>query len=307
LLLWSTAAAMAVLASWLANRVYPYAFSKSREGTKRSVSGFHPVETLAWLFSRPLAPASRVIVGKDVRTFFRDNTQWSQLFLLLALIMVYLYNFSVLPLRKSPIQTFYLQNIISFLNIGLASFVIASLAVRFVFPAVSQEGFAWWIIRSSPLSLRRFLWTKFWLYAPPLLLVGEVLVVLSNYLLNVTPFMMAVSTATMLFIAPALTGLGIGLGAVYPRFETENLAQVATGFGGMIYMILSALFVALVVLLEAWPVYLLFMSSVKGASPSVWKLALVAACFLAVIAAALTALFVPMRLGRIRLLARESR
>ena len=34
---------------------------------------------------------------KDIKTFLRDSTQWSQLFLLLALIVVYLYNFKVLP------------------------------------------------------------------------------------------------------------------------------------------------------------------------------------------------------------------
>jgi len=306
LLLISTAAAFSVLASWIAGSVYAYGFSKSQEAARRALTRFNPVEILTWLVGRPLAPASRVLIAKDVRTFFRDNTQWSQLLLLLALIVVYLYNFSVLDLKKSPIPTFYLQNIISFLNIGLASFVAASLAVRFVFPAVSQEGFAYWIIRSSPLTLKRFLWTKFWIYAPPLIIVAEILIVLSNYLLNVTSFMMVISTATIFLIVLGLVGLAVGLGAVYPRFEAENLAQVATGFGGMIFMILGAIYVAVIVTLEAWPVYAIFMAQLRGLAWPVWKIAVIGFCFLGVIAVNLAAVFVPMYLGLNRLAAREA-
>ncbi|MDY6852700.1 MAG: hypothetical protein SV487_11595, partial [Thermodesulfobacteriota bacterium] len=305
-LLLSTAAAVAVIASWAAALVYGHGFSKSQEAARRTIAGFNPIDLLIYLVERPFAPPSRVLIGKDIRTFFRDNTQWSQLLLLLALIVVYLYNFSVLDLKKSPIPTFYLQNIISFLNIGLAAFVAASLGVRFIFPAVSQEGFAYWIIRSSPLTVKRFLWTKFVIYAPPLLIVAEILVVLSNYLLNVTPLMMAVSTVTMFFIVLGIVGLGVGLGAAYPRFEAENMAQVATGFGGMVFMIFSAVYVAVIVTLEAWPVYTIFTANFRGEPLPAWKTALIGLCCLGVLAANLAAVFAPMRAGRQGLLARES-
>ena len=305
-LLWSTAAAFAVMASWAAHVVYAYAFSKSQEGARRVVGSFNPVEFLILVAGKPLAPASRVIIAKDIKTFFRDNTQWSQLLLLLALVIIYLYNFSVLDLKRSPISTFYLQNTISFLNIGLASFVIASLGVRFVFPAVSQEGFAYWIIRSSPLDLKRFLWTKFWIYAPPLVVVAELLIILSNYLLNVTTFMMVISTVTIFFLVLGIVSLGVGLGAVYPRFEAENMAAVATGFGGMIFMIISAIYVALVIILEAWPVYVIFMAQVRGVALSHWKIFGLAICLLGVVSAHVAAVLIPMSMGRQRLLAREA-
>ena len=304
-LLWSTAAALSVIASWTANALYGYGFSKSQEGARRIIAGFNPIDFLTWAAGRPFALASRVIIVKDIKSFFRDNTQWSQLLLLLALIVIYLYNFSVLDLKRSPISTFYLQNIISFLNIGLASFVVASLAVRFVFPAVSQEGFSYWIIRSSPLSLKRFMWTKFFIYAPPLIIVAEILIVLSNWILNVTPFMMAISTVTIFFIVLGIVGLGVGLGGVYPRFEAENIVAVATGFGGLIFMILSAIYVALIVTLEAWPVYVIFMTMLRGQPPSTWKLFLIGLCALGIIAANIAAVFVPMRLGLEGLRARE--
>jgi ABC-2 type transport system permease protein len=306
-LLSSTAAALAVIASWVSAALYDQGFSKSQEGARRLIRKLNPVEYLIRVYGRFFHPASRQLIAKDIRTFFRDNTQWSQLLLLLALIVIYLYNFSVLDLQRSPIVTFFLQNVISFLNIGLASFVVASLAVRFVFPAVSQEGFSYWIIRSSPLSLTRFLWTKFAIYAPPLVLVAEALIVLSNRLLNVSPFMMALSAATIFFLTLGIVSLGVGLGAVYPRFETENLAQVATGFGGFIFMVTSALYVALVVVLEAWPVYTLLRAEAYDAPLESWRIGLMILCFAAAAAINVAVVFQPMRMGRRHLLAREAR
>lgn len=307
IMLISTAAAMATAASWLANAIYGQGYSKAQEGARQqAVAGFDPVHSLAQLFALPFASNSRALVVKDIKTFFRDNTQWSQLLLLVAMIVIYLYNFMVLDLRKSPVPTFHLQNILSFLNIALAAFVVASLGVRFVFPAVSMEGFSWWIIRSSPMSLNRFLWTKYSMYLWPLLIVAEILIVLSNYLLDVTPMMMIISTITVFFLTLGIVGLGVGLGAVYPRFEAENIAAVATGFGGIIYMIACAIYVALVVMMEAWPVYILFRSQLYGFNIHMWQKVLIGLCFAGVMVVNAAAVFAPMHLGKKRLMARES-
>ena len=51
----------------------------------------------------------------------------------------------------------------------MAGFVMATVSVRFVFPAVSAEGAAFWIIRTAPISLRDFLWSKFWTGLVPVL------------------------------------------------------------------------------------------------------------------------------------------
>ena len=73
---------------------------------------------------------------------------------------------------------------------GLATFVLTAVAARFVYPAVSMEGEAFWIVRSSPVKIRTLLWIKFCLYYVPLLILTEILIVVSNILLHVTPFMM---------------------------------------------------------------------------------------------------------------------
>jgi len=120
LLTWSTAGAMTVINIWVAGVIYFNGFSKSQEAKRRSRSGKKVLDWFTHLLRRPMGEDLASIVDKDIRTFFRDNTQWAQLFLLGALVLVYLYNFSVLPLEKSPIRLDFLQNEIAFLNMGIA-------------------------------------------------------------------------------------------------------------------------------------------------------------------------------------------
>lgn len=264
LLLWSTACAMVVIDIWIAGLIYFNGFSKAQEAKRRNRAGRKILEKMVSAITRPLGSDTTSLIAKDVRTFFRDNSQWSQLLLLGALVVVYIYNFSVLPLERSPIKSIYLQNALAFFNIGLAGFVISALSARFIFPAVSSEGNAFWIILSSPLSSKRFLWSKYFAYLLPMLFLAEVLIIYTNYLLKVTAFMMVLSSVTIFFLVFGIVSLGIGLGAVYPNFKHENIAKVATGFGGVMYMITSSMFIALVIILEAGPVYTILSAHFKG-------------------------------------------
>ena len=297
LLLWSTASAMVVMALWMAGLIYFNGFSKAQEAKRRSPAGRRILEKIVALITRPLGPEITSLIAKDIRTFFRDNSQWSQLLLLAALVVVYLYNFSVLPLERSPIKSIYLQNALSFLNIGLAGFVISALSVRFIFPAVSSEGQSFWIILSSPLSPRRFLWSKYLAYLLPMLILAEVLITYTNYLLEVTPFMMALSSVTIFFLVFGIVALGVGLGAVYPNFQHENIAQVATGYGGLIYMITSSVFIASVIVLEAGPVYTILSAHFKGEAITHFQWVWIVSSFILVVLLNIFAVQRPMAAG----------
>ncbi|MBL7224668.1 MAG: hypothetical protein ISS59_00920 [Desulfobacteraceae bacterium] len=297
LLTWATAASAVVINVWIAHFIYFDGFSKSQEAKKRRAGGKKLLDLIIMSVSKPFGKDLSAIISKDIRVFFRDNTQWSQLLLLTALIVVYLYNFSVLPLDKSPIRLDFLQNELAFLNMGLAGFVLSAICTRFVFTAVSAEGEAYWIIRSSPMRLKRYLWGKYIFFVFPILILAEVLIVATNYLLDVTPFMMILSSVTIGFMAFGIVALGIGFGAIYPKFNHENIGQVSTGFGGFLYMIISSLFIGLIVILEAGPVYMLFMSQVRGSviSPIEWLFIVLS--FSAVIVINSVAIFRPMKIG----------
>lgn len=243
----------------------------------------------------------RAFALKEIRTFLRDQTQWPQLFLLAALVVLYLYNFSVLPLERAPVQIVYLQNLFSFLNMGLAAFVLTAVAARFVFPAISIEGGAFWIVKSAPLSARTYLWIKFMIYFIPLLLLSELLVVATNILLRATPFMMTLSVTTMFFLAPGVVSLALCLGALYPDFSSENPAQSVTSVGGLIYMTLCAGFITSVIALEAGPVYTIFMGGMRGVSLSTLQWVWLGGSFSAAVTLCFLAFAVPMRIAVRRL------
>ncbi|MDI6754404.1 MAG: hypothetical protein QME78_08420 [Thermodesulfobacteriota bacterium] len=296
-LLWSTAGATVVLGNWASRALFFDGWSKSQEARRARFTQTPLINRVLRSMSRPLNSRIRALTIKDFKSFFRDTTQWSQLILLTALVVVYLYNFSVLPLDKSPMPTFFLTNLISFLNMGLAGFVLSAIAGRFAFPAVSQEGFSFWIIRASPVSMQSFLWSKFWSSLVPLLIFAEVLIYLSNCFLQVTPFMMVLSAVTIFFMTFGIVGLGVGLGAIYPRFRVENAAQIVSGFGGIFYMIFSMIYVGAVVVLEAWPVYTIFMGAFHQRALSISDWAGIALSFTAVAVLMGAAVIIPMRLG----------
>src|SRR5467141_701748 len=234
-LLWTTAAAFVTLGAVLHRALYAQGFTKAQEGAERFIRGglwrWTVGSLLGWL---PVA--KREFVLKDIKLFFRDTTQWSQLILLAVLVVVYLFNIQALPLHRGEPVGFFYVNLVSFLNLGLAGFVLASIAARFIFPAVSLEGRQMWLLRSSPLDLRALLWSKYWVGTVPLLVLALLLTGLTNVLLEVGPFMMVMGLVTICGLTFAIAALALGFGALYPQFETENAAQIPTSFGGLVYM-----------------------------------------------------------------------
>ncbi|MGD8740787.1 MAG: hypothetical protein PVG34_10775 [Desulfobacterales bacterium] len=281
----------------LADAIYFKGFSKTQNAPARLFKKNVVGDRIFNFLPGPI----KSFTAKEIKTFLRDQTQWTQIFLIAALVVIYVYNFKVLPLEKSPIRTVYLQNLFSFLNMGLALFVLTAVAARFAYPAVSMEREAFWLVKTSPLSIRTFLWIKFFIYYFPLLILTEVLIVATNILLQVTPFMMTLSTLTVFFTVPGIVAMGVGLGAAYPDFKAENPTQTITSFGGLVFMIFCAGYIGLVVLIEAGPVYNLFMAGIRNNVISLSTWIWIFGSFILVLILSVLATCLPMRFGERRL------
>ena len=259
-----TSMAAVVMGTWVNRKTYNYSFTKTQEVGRSRFAGSSLLERMiavyAFIFPRQL----KQIISKDVKTFLRDITQWSQIFLLFALIVIYVYNFKVLPVAGSYIPTVYLTNLLAFLNLGLSGFVVSAVAARFVFPAVSLEGNAFWLIRSSPLGLKGYLWSKFWISFFPLLLLGEILIVLTNAFLDAHLLIRWVGVCTIFVLTLTITALGIGVGAAYPKFQWENVSKIPASFGGIIFMVLAMTFIAVILVIEWRPVYLIVLALLRN-------------------------------------------
>jgi ABC-2 type transport system permease protein len=297
-ILFSFSSALICLNVIIARFIYFKGYSKSQTAQSRLIAGNNQ---FIYRLTNKISGPVRAVLIKEMKTFWRDQTQWSQLFLIAALIVIYLYNFSVLPFDQSPMKAHYIENVFSFLNIALAAFVMTAIGARFVFPSISHEGMSFWIIQSSPISIKTYLWIKWIGYFIPLIVLSELLIITTNILLHVNPFMKILSVITMLCITPGIVATGIGLGAAYPDFKSENPTQTVTGFGGLMYMFCSSAFFGSVVLLETGPVYIFFKSHFRFEFFSNTDIAIIILCFLLALLICVMMLYLPMRFGERRL------
>jgi len=293
--LWTTALGLTVLLGAANERWYFTGFSKAQEARK---ARFTRLAILDRVMPRlGLSPVRRHLLTKDLKVFLRDVTQWSQLLLLCALVLVYLYNFRVLDLERVPYMSGVIKNFYAFVNLGMAGLVMATVAVRFVFPAVSAEGGAFWIIRTAPISLADFLWSKFWTGFVPVLVLTELLTIVANELMGVDPFLKVICALAIVFMSLALVGLATGLGARYPRFRADNITQVAGSFGGVTFMVGAVLFLVIVIVLVGWPSSTFLWHRFRRARLSDLEQALMAASFLAAAGVSLATWWLSMRSG----------
>ncbi len=281
----------------VADSIYFKGFSKSQSAQVRLIKQ----SSIGVNLFKILPAQIRALAVKEIKTFFRDQTQWSQLFLIAALVVIYIYNFNVLPIEKSPIKTIYLQNLLAFLNMGLALFVLTAITGRFAYPAVSSEKNAFWIVKSAPGTIKKFLWVKFFIYYFPLLILAEILIIFTNILLNVTTFMMVLSIVTVFFLVPGIVAMGIGLGAAYPDFKAENPTQTVTSFGGLVFMILCAGYIGIVIVIEAGPVYSIFMAEINRRDLSILNWLWIIMSFTIAFTLSILAIILPMNFGERKL------
>jgi len=195
------------------------------------------------------------IFNKEIKVFLRDSVEWSQLFMIAALVVIYLYNFKLLPIEKAAFSEQFITNLISFLNIGLAGFIMTSLSARFVFSSIGAEGGAFYHIKSSPISLRRFLLYKYLFYAIPFTILSLTLIIMSNKILHIVGPMWWISVLTNLFITWVVIGLALGFGAMYANFKAENKTVAMGSMGAILFLLFATTFQIIIIFIGANPIY----------------------------------------------------
>jgi len=243
-----------------ARATYFVAFVRARESMAPVALGSAwATRMLDTLFARASLPM-RAMIAKEVRVLARDVAQWSQLFLMAALMFIYLYNIRMLPLGGDARAT-----IVAYANLGMAGFVVAAICLRFAFPSVSSEGKAFWMLRTAPISYREFLRVKVLVYAAPLTLLALILTAFANVMLDANAVVWTFTMFGASLLAVTLVSLGVGMGALSPQFDAENPLQVGLSLGGFAYMALSLGYVGGMMLLMAQPIMRYFFWKIFGA------------------------------------------
>jgi ABC-2 type transport system permease protein len=232
----------------LQRRYYLKLYDKLNKGGRGTYSS-------SWKKS-PLPDGVNALWRKEIKTFLRTPSQWSQLLIIGALVVVFVINMKMIPLAQPAIKT-----AVSFLNLGLAVFIVAGLSSRFTFPSIPIEGPGMIHLVASPMARRRFFSFKFYFYFFPQLLVGLALFGAGDLALGFDGFTRLVGGV---FILPAvffLTTLALFFGVRIREISPLSAQHVIVSRQGISFMLWSMIYLTLCLLALARPVFLFYSRS----------------------------------------------
>lgn len=226
--------------SWLAVKIVGRWFLLAYDRVQASGSRSHyngrltrrVAEILFWYLQDDL----RELALKDLRSFLRDPTQWSQLLILVGLLGLYVVNIPNVPIRLSD---FDFQLLIAFLNLTAISLILATFTSRFVFPLVSLEMHQMWLVGLLPMPRGKLLIPKVAFAMTVTLVSGGGVLLLAATLSDLSFEVTLVNLVIIVAVCLGLCGMAVGLGARFPMRDERNHAKIANGLGGTINLIAS--------------------------------------------------------------------
>jgi ABC-2 type transport system permease protein len=230
----ATVAALGVGAALARGYARTYARAQERTAVART-------SARAW----PRAPVALLWV-KDVRLFARDAKEWSQLLMLAALVVLYLYN-----IHRMPVDVAGFGAIVAFINLGVLGFMLAALNLRFTFSAMALEGPGLWTLLKAPVPRSRLLWAKVLFTLPPLAGFGVLLTLLAGAMLHLPRAMLALNLGVALLYALVLHPLALAFGLKQYRPPEDDPVRMALSPGGLLYLAASFCYVLLGLALSA--------------------------------------------------------
>jgi ABC-2 type transport system permease protein len=198
----------------------------------------------------------RLIIIKDIKTFFRDPAQWTQILIFFGLLGVYFINIKNVPYIN--IKENLWQYLVSSLNLIATTLTLATFTTRFVYPQISLEGKRFWIIGMMPISRKDIFFSKFIMAFLGSIIITEPLIFISSWQLEV-PYNTLLYQLYLVFnICLGLSAISVSLGILYPNFKEDNPSKIVSGFGGTLTLILSLFYILGIIVIGELPAHLYY-------------------------------------------------
>jgi ABC-2 type transport system permease protein len=301
LLVLSAHAALAYLAAAaVARDLYFRGYSRvqgSRSNRRRM--GFYAFDQLFHRVFFFVPPPIRLLLLKDLRTFCRDPSQWSQFLIFFGLLAFYFLN---IPRLGYGVQSPTWRSMVSFLNLSVTALILSTFTSRFIFPLLSLEGRNFWVLGLLPVRRKQILWGKFAFSVGISLLATEGLVFLSDLMLGMGPVMITLHLLMVAVLCVGLSGISVGLGARLPNLRETDPSKIAVGFGGTLNLLVSLVYICAIVTAMAIPCHLYFLGIEYPSATSLalshagFRFGLSAAVLVSVLIGVLGTI-VPLRIG----------
>ena len=201
---------------------------------------------------KPAASQERALLNKDILLFLREPSQWSQLVIILVLLAVYFINLRFIP---GDIDIEQWRTILFLMNIGICGLILATLAVRFVYPSISLEGDAFWILGSAPVSPATLFREKWLSSFVVFFIFTEVIGIVSVQLLALEPLYRALTFGVIFLMSVTLSSIAVGFGALVPDFSERNPSRIVSSPGGILTVAASLVYIASMMAVIAVPAY----------------------------------------------------
>lgn len=263
-----SAACCAVLCAAMARLTYHESYLKYQQeqetvnGVEARVFAFvfdpfvRAVSFVYSLFLRTLSPSLASILDKDVKTFIRTQTLIVQSFMMIVVTAFYIYNITLMPVATKTLPPDIID-MFGFANIGVISLIVTSCAVRFVFPVFSLEGRAFYIVKTSPVDLKRYLRLKFYTSLIPMMIFALVLCALSNYFMSIRLSLLLLSFFDTVVLTFFICHFNLYIGIVFPVLDA-SVSEIPASFGGFITMIICAAYAGALLAFEGVVMYFEF-------------------------------------------------
>lgn len=195
--------------------------------------------------SRSIFPSqTEMLLKKDFWSFFREPSQWIHLLILLILMVIFVVSLASLDLKLTiP----FLQTVSYLVVLVFNGFLVASIALRFVYPMISLEGENFWSIRSAPVNLNLVYVLKLAVSMVFIMALAEVLAVLSNLSLRDNPSLVEISMFTVFWASLGLVSLSYGGGGYFAEYKERNPVRIASSQGASLTFLVSLFFLVVVV------------------------------------------------------------
>ncbi len=257
-MLTSTGLFLLEVTRWLVPPLYYRGWCLSKDSAVREVESnakISPFQFLDGIIEKVFRSETAALLSKDLKCFWRDPAQWTQLVILLGLMIIYVFNLGWSQNYNEAIAAVVdnWKTILSLFNLAATCFILSIMTTRFVFPMLSLEGRGFWTVGLAPIDRTKVVWQKYLLCLLLCVSVAIPLVFLSNLILKVEDRFYWIGYLIALLMSFGLSSLSVGTSALLPDFNEDNPARIANGVGGTLNVITSLAYIAITVGFLAFP------------------------------------------------------
>jgi len=196
-------------------------------------------------FPRFLSGPVGCLLERDLLRLSRSPRELGQAAILLFLLALYIAFLFAAPLPEVGEQQRTIAQLI-FLNLVAAGYFLTAFGLRFVFPSLSLEGQAAWVLFASPVRLFRLFVGKLVFYAVLLLLVVGSVALAGTLRFAPSPALLGACALLLALVTVTTVAVSLAFGTLWPNFKDSNPESLATNAGGLATTFLCLGYVAAV-------------------------------------------------------------